>query len=106
MEYHRIFPISLNQDNVLSIQEAEIPELDPEIVERLIQRPEDLPTHAKEHIKKYKTNMLRILEVSGNQVLFTLQVIIIAARIVTVRIGSNMIKSWTQKSHTRFLEPF
>ena len=37
-------------------------ELPPEIIERLIKRPEDLPAHVVENIRKFKSNMLRILE--------------------------------------------
>ncbi len=39
-------------------------ELPPEVIERLVRRPEDLPTHVEDNIKTYKSNMLRILEVS------------------------------------------
>ena len=37
-------------------------ELPPEVIERLVRRPEDLPTHVEDNIKTYKSNMLRILE--------------------------------------------
>lgn len=49
--------------NLLLWQDGASAELAPEIVERLIRRPEDLPSHVTQHIKRYKTNMLRILEV-------------------------------------------
>ena len=44
-------------------QEEEEGPLSPEVLERLIKRPEDLPTHVQENINKYKKNILRILEV-------------------------------------------
>ena len=43
-------------------EEAEVG-LSPEVLERLVRRPEDLPTHVEENITRYKKNMLRILEV-------------------------------------------
>lgn len=47
-----------------AIQEEEmIEELPPETLERLVRRPEDLPEKVGDNIRKYKTNMLRLLEV-------------------------------------------
>jgi hypothetical protein len=38
-------------------------ELPPETLERLVRRPEDLSSKVMENIRKYKNNMLRLLEV-------------------------------------------
>ena len=38
--------------------------LPPEVIERLVRRPEDLPVHVEHNIKIYKSNALRILEVT------------------------------------------
>ena len=43
-------------------------ELPLEVLERLIKRPEDLPEQVEENLGKYKTNMLRILEVSATSI--------------------------------------
>lgn len=43
-------------------EQDELAELPPEIIERLIKRPEDLPVHVVQNIVKYKDRMLRILE--------------------------------------------
>ena len=43
--------------------EEPVIELPLEVLERLIKRPEDLPKQTEENLGKYKTNMLRILEV-------------------------------------------
>lgn len=40
-----------------------VEELPPETLERLVRRPEDLSSKVTENIRKYKTNMLRLLEV-------------------------------------------
>ena len=46
------------------LQDGEIvPELQAEVLERIISRPEDLPDQVEKNIRKYKTNLLRILEV-------------------------------------------
>jgi hypothetical protein len=38
-------------------------ELPPEVIERMVKRPEDLPGHVAENIKMYKSNILPMLEV-------------------------------------------
>jgi hypothetical protein len=46
------------------LQEEEMTEeLPPETLERLVRRPEDLSSKVTENIRKYKNNMLRLLEV-------------------------------------------
>ena len=50
-------------------EEAEMG-LSPEVLERLVRRPEDLPTHVEENITRYKKNMLRILEVCSQEFIF------------------------------------
>ena len=37
-----------------------------DVIERLVRRPEDLPTHVEDNIMTYKSNVLRILEVILN----------------------------------------
>ena len=37
-------------------------ELPPEVIERLIKRPEDLPAHVVQNILKFKDRMLRLME--------------------------------------------
>ncbi len=43
------------------LQEISLPE---EVVERLVKRPEDLPDFVEENIAAYKSNMLRLFEVT------------------------------------------
>lgn len=40
-----------------------MPELPAEVLERIITRPEDLPEQVEKNIRKYKVNLLRMLEV-------------------------------------------
>jgi proline dehydrogenase len=47
-----------------------IPELPAEVLERLIVRPEDLPEQVEKNIRKYKVNLLRMLEVRNLIYLF------------------------------------
>ena len=50
--------------NFLLLQDEDaIPELPPEVLERLLRRPEDLPDQVTENVVKYKNKMLRMLEV-------------------------------------------
>jgi hypothetical protein len=47
---------------ILFLQESEFRDLPPEVIERLLHRPEDLVQHVEENIRIYKNNMLRLLE--------------------------------------------
>ena len=54
----------ISQCILLFEQDGEIiPELPAEVLERIITRPEDLPEQVEKNIRKYKINLLRILEV-------------------------------------------
>ena len=46
----------------MCLQEEGPIEVAPEIIERLVRRPEDLPSHVQENVVQYKSNVLRILE--------------------------------------------
>lgn len=43
-----------------------MPELPAEVLERIITRPEDLPEQVEKNIRKYKVNLLRMLEVGSH----------------------------------------
>ena len=49
-------------DDEEEAEDIEVEELPPEIIERLIKRPEDLPLHVAEDIANFKDRVLRIIE--------------------------------------------
>lgn len=48
------------------LQDGDFAELPPDVLERLLRRPEDLEEQAVGNIAKYKNKMLRLLEVCGS----------------------------------------
>ena len=59
--HNQLFSLFLRYFNCVNFQDEGLP---PEVIERLVRRPEDLPAHVEHNIKIYKSNALRILEVT------------------------------------------
>ncbi|XP_043531266.1 adenylate kinase 9 [Chiloscyllium plagiosum] len=50
------------EESVEELEEAEVSDVDPGLVARLVRRPEDLQTTIEKHVALYKDKMLRLLE--------------------------------------------